>query len=521
MAGGRAVVLLAVGMAIIAVAAIITFISELFSSWSSATPSPASLAASSPAQRRRGKAGRKSSEVGPTPGFPVPPDTRPPGCDAASGDDVKERLTVSIVIPYLNEEWEYMRGTVQSVLYFTPDRLIKQIVFVSDGNRNPRAEELEAMSPKLKVLVLAKRHGLIRAKMRGMEMVTAPVVVFLEPHCIVNRRWLEPLLDRIAEYPRGLAMPVLDAIPQDNFHEYQRAAVGHFRLEWNFNLIYTAPAGLEDSTKAYPSPATSGGIFAMTADWFRHLELFDVGMRQWGGDHVELTMKAWRCGGRIDIVPCSRVGHMFRDSSHQPYSVKVRQIVRNYARLANVWADRHIDSFLKVKPEAKSMGTGDLRHLHGQRERLKCKNMDWYLKHVDFELGWEVSRICIPGADRSQGGCRGKAVVGRSTIDQLMPVADYLKARERSSLDDAGAGPAEVRKLAPPSDAPQGPSPRERSAEVRPAPEAETTTRSEATTTASTPSPPRGPPRGPPAMVPGDSRWEAATIVGADEEEEL
>merc|ERR1719160_2454277 len=192
--------------------------------------------------------------------------------------------------------------------------------------------------------------------MQGVEAAKAPVIVFMEAHCIVNRDWLQPLLQRIVDDPKSLAMPNLDVIPQDNWELYYPGHPGHWRFEWNLNLIFTNPdPSLHDRREPFPTPATSGGIFAMRKDWFQHLGLYDGAMLEWGGDHVEMTMKVWRCGGRIEIVPCSRIGHLFRDPAHRPYDVDVNQVVRNYARLARIWAKDHLKFFYSMKPEAVKM----------------------------------------------------------------------------------------------------------------------------------------------------------------------
>lgn len=342
---------------------------------------------------------------------------------------------VSIIIPWLREKWLHLEGTLEALLHFTPDELIEEIIFISDGNKDPLENELKSMSPKVKVVAFKKRQGLIRAKMHGAEMAKAPVLVFFEAHCIANRDWLQPLLTRIKLNRKVIAHPQLDIIPQTDWTAYHIGVNGHWRYEWNFNLIMTNPGHIEPrGADIYTSPGASGGIFAIDKKWFKQLRLYDVGMLEWGGDHMELTMKVWRCGGKIELIPCSRVGHLFRDPEHRPYNVNVNQVILNYKRLAELWAKDHLDYFYAMKPEAVHMNSGDMTKIKKDfaklEAELQCKNLSWYLDNVDHEMKWEMSRICHPYVDDNNPfKCKGKLVPGRWTVTQAMPLAEYKRAR--------------------------------------------------------------------------------------------
>merc|ERR1712194_387469 len=141
----------------------------------------------------------------------------------------------------------------------------------------------------------------------------------------------------------------------------------------------------------------------------------------------------WRCGGSIIVVPCSRIGHLFRDPEYRPYDVDIPQVVENYAKVARVWLEPpYLEAFYKVKPEARAMALDDpLKKARSNFKKLKCKSMKWYVENVDIELWWEATRICIPG-NWGPTGCEKEAAFGRSTIDRIISPEEFMKQTKRS-----------------------------------------------------------------------------------------
>lgn len=90
------------------------------------------------------------------------------------------------------------------------------------------------------------------------------------------------------------------------------------------------------------------------------------------------------CGGRLEIVPCSRVGHVFRKYT-SPYKFPdgvEKTLNKNFNRLAEVWMDEYKELYYNKKPQARNMEYGDISKRLELRKRLGCKSFKWYIENV-------------------------------------------------------------------------------------------------------------------------------------------
>lgn len=68
--------------------------------------------------------------------------------------------------------------------------------------------------------------------------------------------------------------------------------------------------------------------------------------------HVICTLQVWQCGGQLEIIPCSIVGHVFRTKSPHTFPKGTQVISRNQVRLAEVWMDDYKEIFYRRNQQA-------------------------------------------------------------------------------------------------------------------------------------------------------------------------
>lgn len=77
-------------------------------------------------------------------------------------------------------------------------------------------------------------------------------------------------------------------------------------------------------------------------------------------NNIHDNSQIWQCGGILEIIPCSHVGHVFRDKSPYTFPGGVAKIVlHNAARVAEVWLDEWRDFYY-------AMSTGSQTYTRSQ-----------------------------------------------------------------------------------------------------------------------------------------------------------
>uniref|UniRef100_A0A5F9CC47 Glycosyltransferase 2-like domain-containing protein n=1 Tax=Oryctolagus cuniculus TaxID=9986 RepID=A0A5F9CC47_RABIT len=172
------------------------------------------------------------------------PDYRPKKCRQMTYSE--ELPQVSVVFIFVNEALSVILRSVHSVVNHTPSQLLKEVILVDDNSDNAELkfnldQYVHRRYPGLvKIVRNSRREGLIRARLQGWKVATAPVVGFFDAHVEFNTGWAEPALSRIREDRRRVVLPAIDNIKFNTFEVQQYANAAH-GYNWGLWCMYIIP----------------------------------------------------------------------------------------------------------------------------------------------------------------------------------------------------------------------------------------------------------------------------------------
>ncbi|CAE8714805.1 unnamed protein product [Polarella glacialis] len=332
----------------------------------------------------------------------------------------------SVVIVFHDESLSALLRSIHSVLNNSPPQYLKEIILIDDASQPDSLrfykkhwqrlqDELSnhvKVLPKVRLARLKERRGLMVARMEGVWRSSAAVTVFLDSHIEATKGWLEPILSRIKEDKRHVVVPSIDSIGAEDFVYRPGGGLGVLGFSWSLGQDpYGANTG-PDGTVPAKSPVMAGGLLASDTKEFLRLGGYDPEMRLYSGEEMEIGFRTWMCGGDIEYIPCSHVGHIFRTPLYwqgQVYKVPGEEISRNKLRTAEVWMDEY-KSLVKfaLAPLTPEVPIGDMTARRELRRKLNCKDFSWYLETVIPNLFVpRISPTTKGGALRNQAldGC--------------------------------------------------------------------------------------------------------------------
>jgi GT2 family glycosyltransferase len=288
---------------------------------------------------------------------------------------------VSIVLPVYNEG-RRLSETLAAIRDTT--NITYEIIVVNDASTDFGCDALRADPPPFANVVLIdlpQRNGVAPARNLGAERARAPVLVFMDAHCIPRRGWLEMLLAELHKRDGGIVAPQISSA-----EDARATTFGLTFRDGELGVVWLGRKGDEP----YPVPLAGCACMAMTRAFFEAVGRFEA-MRTYGMEDVEMCLRSWLLGYSVIMVPKAEVAHWFKK---EPFVPQWHDYLYNRLRTAVLHFEgerlERIVAALRTKPAfAEAAGTLLLSDVWPRYSFLRAnrkRDADWFCRKFEIAL---------------------------------------------------------------------------------------------------------------------------------------
>jgi GT2 family glycosyltransferase len=226
---------------------------------------------------------------------------------------------LSVVIVTHNEG-DTLAQTVEAVTSTSPGA---ELVVVDDISTDGSTDFLARHEWRNVLLVKpGRRLGVATARNLGARHSAAPTLVFSDAHVRPEPGWAEALRETLADPAIAVAGPGITDLGGTS------TSVG-YGFTWEDSTM--TARWLTDRPAAMSSvPFLCGCFVATRRPVFEGLGRFDEGLRTWGHEDAEYSLRAWLGGYRCVVAPSATVAHKFRSTF--AYRVDPATVLHNRLR---------------------------------------------------------------------------------------------------------------------------------------------------------------------------------------------
>jgi polypeptide N-acetylgalactosaminyltransferase len=281
----------------------------------------------------------------------------------------------------VHNEGHRLKETVLAVRYAAD--VPYEVIVVDDVSTDGCAEFLAGQPfDNVRLLRSTSPLGVAGARNRGSREARAPMVMFMDGHCYPEPGFLSRLVLALRKLGRGTV------VPQIEHHGHPGASGFGMTLSGpDLGAVWLSQAGAEP----YPVPIGCGCVQLFYHSWFDQIGGYDT-MRTYGVEDLEISVRSWRMGGPVHVVPRSLVAHHFRQQT--TCKVGWTDVVYNVLRMAHLHfsgtrlerIERHWQGHANYAEARRLLDWSDLGQLRKSMEQRWRRSGDWYCEAFQIPI---------------------------------------------------------------------------------------------------------------------------------------